>query len=97
VPFAQAARYELLNSPNESQQPGPEFIVIEAHNAEILLDGHRLRNVVIHDVQVRYDGGPLAMENVYFVNCKFVITKKPDAQSFVQNVISSVPVKFQSA
>ncbi len=96
VPFSETARYEKLNAPNESQQPGPEFLVLEARNMEIILDGFHLRNIVIHDVQVRYDGGPLAMENVYFVNCRFVITQKPVVEGFAQNVITSVPVTFKA-
>lgn len=99
VPFQQAARYEPmepLTGPFEPQQHGPEFFVVSGRGVELILDGFRLKNVVIHDMQVSYDGGPLTMENVYFVNCTFVINKKPLVERFAQNVIASVPTSFKA-
>jgi len=34
-------------------------------------DGFQLRNVIFDGVGIEYKGGPIRLENVYFVNCTF--------------------------
>jgi hypothetical protein len=98
VPFSDTARYEKIGEPNQSQQPGPEYIVVTGKSVEILLDGYRLKNVVIHDVQVLYGGGPLIMENVYFVNCTFHFPPKPlpNADQLTAAILNSPSISFST-
>jgi hypothetical protein len=50
-------RYIAMSSPNQS--------------IEVSLDGMLLRNVIFQNLRIVYQGGPLFMKNVYFVNCTF--------------------------
>lgn len=61
------------------------------------LDGYRLKNVVFDNVTVVYRGGPLIMESVYFVNCKFELQKDDRGQKFAQDILDHVPATFSAS
>ncbi len=66
-----AARLESLSHP----QPEPSefsFFIINGGHDVIVLDGELMKNVIIRNADVEYSGGPVVLENVYFVNCTFV-------------------------
>jgi hypothetical protein len=48
---------------------GPAFLVVKGLTADI--DGFHLKNVIFQDMVLSYNGGTIALENVYFVNCQF--------------------------
>jgi hypothetical protein len=98
VPFSEAARYERIGSPNPTGLPGYEYVVVSGIGTEIRLDGHRLKNVIIHDVDVVYEGGPLIMENVSFVNCMFRFPSNltPNADQLTAAILSSPAVSFST-
>lgn len=53
---------------------GYQFIVYQIPNhpeAELVLDGLHMRNVIIKNMRIAYYGGPVRLESVYFVNCTF--------------------------
>jgi hypothetical protein len=62
---------------NEGVHEGPSFLVLSG--APLILDGYLMKRVILVNVEITYDGGPLQMENVYFVNCTFNI--KPTVRS----------------
>lgn len=96
VPFDQAARYELIDKPNTSGQQGFRFIVVTGKGVEIILDGHRIKNVVIHEVQVSYEGGPLIMEKVCFANCTFSFHPVPNGEFLTAAILNSAPTTFEA-
>jgi len=99
VPADQSFVYQPINDTEVLTRQGHPYLrVITAKGRPImLLDGFRLRNVIFDGIRVEYDGGPLIMEDVYFVNCTFEInpaTKgKPAASSllFAKAVLDKVP------
>lgn len=97
VPFDQAARYEKLDNPLPRRDFGAAFYVASGTGVELLLDGYRLKNVVFHDVQISYGGGPLVMENVYFVNCTFHLQPNPNARQLTAAVLNSTSVTLNAA
>jgi hypothetical protein len=46
-----------------------------------ILDGMQFKNVVFRDVRIVYNGGPVRMNNVYFVNCTFEMRQLPNSQN----------------
>lgn len=82
---------------------GYQFIVyrIPGHpEAELMQDGLHLRNVIIENVTVFYSGGPLWLENVYFVNCKFDFPAPakgpvPNTPDFARAILASPSVRFE--
>jgi hypothetical protein len=65
-----SARLERLDNPQPEGSEFAFFIVVGVGDT-IVLDGEYMRNVIIRNANVAYDGGPLVLENVYFVNCTF--------------------------
>lgn len=55
-----------------------------------------MKNVIFKDTEITYDGGPVDMQNVFFVNCTFNIVKKPNGKNFATSVLASLPSTFQS-
>ena len=62
--------------------------------APVRLDGFQLKNVVFDGMTVEYNGGPLVMDNVYFVNCKFTVKPSPDGSLFAESVLQHVPTSW---
>ena len=64
-----------LDAPDENAElsAGPQFLFIR--NAQLDLDNMRIKNVIIRDSRIVYDGQPLELENVYFVNCTFEVRR----------------------
>jgi hypothetical protein len=102
LPFGTAspensARYEAI----DSMQPptGVAFVLIRHTGKDnvIVLDGLRLKNVVIADSTVEYDGGPLILENVYFVNCTFTLPAAHNTRALGNAILESASVQFDSA
>jgi hypothetical protein len=81
-------------NPNESVAIGPSFLVIGT--APVVLDGLYLKRVIFTDTHIIYKGGPLTMENVFFINCTFEIQQQPQGQAFAQAVLSpQIDVKLK--
>ncbi len=80
-----------LNQPDQNANlaSGPAFFLIR--NGDFVLDGMLLKNVIIQDSQVIYDGGPLVLQNVYFVNCTFKIKRQPKSLEFARAIFGAHP------
>jgi hypothetical protein len=73
------ARMERIGTPGYGYSGyGPAFFVVKGLTA--YLDGYYLRNVIFQDMHLIYNGGPLILENVYFVRCQFQFG--PDERSW---------------
>jgi hypothetical protein len=92
VPAERAAVLELIDSHhNVGEKFGFEFILIADVSAGFKLDGMKLKNIIFKDSKIIYEGGPVQMENVYFVNCTFEVSKKPNGKNFASTVLASAP------
>ncbi len=72
----------------------PKELVIEGAGYNIFLDGYHLKNVIVRDAKITYEGGDLILENVYFVNCTFDVKRIPQGQQFAGAALSHGPVNF---
>lgn len=94
TPDNKSARLEELDKPQSGSSDVAYFVVDGASSAAISLDGVYMRNVIIRNVTVVYNGGPLRLENVYFVNCKFQLDPTQRTKAFGITLLASVGVSF---
>ena len=80
APIANAAKLEHIDKPNNAgYEFGDQWVLVA--NGSVSIDGMRMKNVILANVEVYYDGGPLVLDNVYFVNCTFHMVVHPRSQS----------------
>jgi hypothetical protein len=90
VPAERAAVFETIGSRlNVDEKVGFEFLLIRV--SSIKLDGYRLKSIVFTDTKIIYEAGRVEMENVYFVNCTFEISKRANGKNFASSVLASEP------
>jgi hypothetical protein len=96
VPLVDAARFELIGSTVNSSRPlGPRIIQIELPPGySLVLDGHWIKNTVIRNLKVVYHGGPIALENVYFIDCTFEMDNLPPARNIAERILTNTAVSF---
>jgi len=82
---------------------GPRYLimVVEGEHAdvshfEIALDNMLLRNAIIRNARFSYQGGPLILTNVYFVDCFFDVERVEQGQKFAKTLLASVATNFQA-
>ena len=75
VPPEQSARLDNLDNPQSinphSESSGIGLFVLEGKADGIVLDHMYMKNVIVRNSDVYYEGGKTRLENVYFVNCEF--------------------------
>jgi hypothetical protein len=79
---------------NIGKTVGSEFILLGGSTGfpgGWKLDGYRMKNVIFKDTEITYEGGPVDMQNVYFVNCTFNVAKRPNGKNFASTVLASAP------
>jgi hypothetical protein len=96
VPGSQSALFIRIGHENEVGS-APKHFMLDAKGWAIILDGYHIRNVVVHDARIIYSGGPLILENVYFVNCTFDLKNEPNSKQFAEDLIMKVPVSFTAS
>lgn len=99
VPNDLAARYEAIGATdNNGHLTGPSLIVVDGnYQNQFWLDGYWLKNVVIRNASIKYSGGPVMLENVYFINCTFEITPTAPSQLFAESVLQSPSATFKQS
>lgn len=96
VPLTQAAELsDLSSAAKPANVVGNQLILLLGGKMKI--DGLRLRNVVFKDMVIAYDGGPLQMENVTFINCKFDFPSSKQGQALALAVLQETAVKFAAS
>jgi hypothetical protein len=96
APISQAAAISDLSSwAKPINTVGNQFILFSGGKMKI--DGLRLRNVIFKDMTIAYDGGPLLMENVTFINCKFDFPSSKQGQALALAVLQETNVKFSAS
>jgi hypothetical protein len=88
-----SARLESFGNP-QSESSGIGVFVIDGGADIVGLDGTYMKNVIIRNSEVEYDGGPVSLENVSFVNCKFHFQRTPLAIDLGKSILMSAMVSF---
>ncbi len=92
----ESARLERLDSP-QPVESGLKFFLIDGGHDTIVLDGEYMKNVIIRNADVKYDGGPVVLENVYFLNCTFVSFRlTPNSSRLSEALLASAPTAFKA-
>jgi hypothetical protein len=95
TPPDQAARLEHLDSPQPSS--GMAFFRIKMGWAGHLhIDGSNYKNVLIINAAIDYDGGPLRLENVMFVNCQFFLRQTQPSREFGKAILAADYTNFRN-
>jgi len=87
-------RYDRLFAELKNRQTiFSEWALVEySHTAPITLDGFHIRNMVIKGANVHYGGGPVVLENVYFVDCTFTFDAGLRSREILTSFFSSPDV-----
>lgn len=93
IPQEQSARLEFLTNP-QPHGSGFGFFVIDGGNEAIVLDGAYMKNVIVRNARIVYNGASVRLENVYFVNCTFrfplIEQFHPDRQKPVRHLSDAI-------
>jgi hypothetical protein len=99
VPAEQMARAEVLfKNPSREQTEGPDHVVIQLQQGDrTILDGFHYKNVIFENAHIIYNGGPVILENVGFVNCTFSIKITPNTLNLADKILSDPSTTFKSS
>jgi hypothetical protein len=75
--------------PNESLPVGNDWIMLKGGGE--ITDGYEMKKVILQNVFVSYHGGPLRMQDVYFLNCTFDVRQQSNGQRLVLAVLDPSP------
>lgn len=64
--------------------------LVAASGGGLILDGMRLRKVILDNVYISYSGGP-QMQEVYFFDCSFSIRQEPNGQALLTAALKPTP------
>ncbi len=92
-PPDKSARLETLSRPQQ-QGSGIGMFVIEGDADFIVLDGMYMKNVILRNARVIYEGGPVRLESVYFVNCTFVLKQAQPTRRLGGEILQAESVNF---
>jgi hypothetical protein len=78
---------------------GPKYLRFTGfgENAPIELDGLRLRNVILRDVTIKYRGGPVQLDNVIFISCRFELDREPRGFQLAETLVASFSTSFHAS
>ena len=60
-----------------------------------MLDGEYMKNVIVRNAVVKYEGGPLKLENTHFVNCTFQFQQTPTSRDLGLQLLAGGSVNFE--
>jgi hypothetical protein len=94
VPVALSAHLEFIASPEKQEaQEGPKALLMVG--GDLRLDGLSMRSVVLEGVTLHYEGGPVVLENVVFINCQFVIENVVNGRALGSQLLQASNVTFR--
>ena len=92
VPREQAAVMAPIGTPPDTSSDGDKFVVLTG--GAMTLDNTEFRHVIFSNVHVAWQGGPVIMRDVYFVNCTFDLLRD-NGQNLADAILSNTAVDFQ--
>ena len=98
APAETSAKVEYFDNPPQRGSTHAQYILIDWLRPEINfgLDNIYLKNVIIKNAVVVYLGGPIKLENVYFVNCTFKYGLTPPGLNLGSQLLASASVTFSN-
>lgn len=72
---------------------GPAYLVVKGLNAT--LDGFLLKHVVFQDMSLTFHGGPLILDEVYFINCNFQFDPTTESWALISSLLKGGWVEFR--
>jgi hypothetical protein len=88
-----SARLESLSNP-QPVGSGAKLIRVFGKTDSVVLDGEYLKHVILENANVIYDGGPVKLEDVYFVTCRFTVSPTPGGRAFAKEALKGGAVNF---
>jgi hypothetical protein len=90
APPSQAAILEKIGTElNKNAPVGDAFLLLQ--DGDVELDNYHAKNIIFRNIHIMYRGGPVQLENVYFVNCTFEIVRQPSGVEFAEKVLEPTP------
>ena len=89
VPEGQAAQLNVIGEPDRNTPLGNDWII--ADGGGLVIDNMQLKKVIFRNVYISYDGGPIHMQDVYFMNCVFQVRQQSNGERFAFAVLSPPP------
>jgi hypothetical protein len=82
------SEWRLLSAPNlnEKLATGPQYLL--ADGFVLNLDNTYARKVIFINSRIIYNGGPIKLDDVYFINCTFEMSAKPNVQNLAVAIFS---------
>jgi hypothetical protein len=77
---------------NEGRNVGFAFLLVDDYPTTV--DGFTLKNIIFVNSTIIYNGGPVELQGVYFVNCSFRISRQQTGQEFAAAILSNSPATF---
>ena len=93
VPTDKAAVLETISNPRNIGKPFLPPLLI-ASDGTVSLDGARIHHVTFVDVEVHYSGKPTDLEDVAFLNCRFVFDNAEPSRMLAVEILSGDKVTF---
>ena len=97
APSSQAARLNSIGSNFNKWRPLSKAFVVVEGGSGVVIDNMDMKNIVFRNTRIRYAGGPVIMENVYFVNCTFELVQRANGQLFADTLLSASPISFSAS
>jgi hypothetical protein len=88
-----AVMYPIGHVPKNPSH-GNKFIVL--YDGNVVLDNTQFRHVIIYNAHIIWEGGPIIMQDVYFINCTFNLPREK-GQSLAATILSNTSVDFQAS
>ncbi len=74
----------------QKRQSGPRYVIVDGPSDGFNdLDEMRFKNIIFTNTAISYKGGPLVLDNVYFVNCTFTIARDSGGQRFAKSILQT--------
>jgi len=96
APPEQSARLEQLSARNPTGS-GVRTIVVEGYGHGLSLDDTRMEHVVVRNAKIFYNGGPIRLVDVRFVDCEFFIARSTPAVELAKVLLRPAAATYSSA
>jgi hypothetical protein len=68
---------------------GNDWIILDGGGA--VIDNMQMRKVILRNVYVVYNGGPLQVQEAYFMNCTFAVRQQSNGERFALEILKPSP------
>ena len=95
VPAERAAQMNLFGQENENANATRHDEVLLIDGGGFYIDHIVMKHVIFRDSTIIYQGDPVVMEDVIFVNCTFLLNNAPSAIAFARQVFTNTAINFK--